>query len=253
MKIYLISRPDINFEEIQTFLRDEYAVWDWTEDVSNSENLVELAGRICYMSFGKRRNRKNCDFIRNLINRKHDSVLEHVSWSFIITGVSRSFSHQLVRHRIGFSFSQLSQQYKGHRKAPFLPPPLLSKHPIAKKEWEKTIRQISIAYNNILDILTSKKLENDLDFESKEIDRALKSAVRSILPNATETKLYVSANARALRHFLKIRGAIKGDYEMREFAVELLQILKKEAPSIFSDFIIKKLPDGSRTVIQNDG
>lgn len=253
MKIYLISRPDINFEEIQTFLKDEYVVWDWAEDVSHSENLVELAGRICYMSFGKRRNKKNYDFIRNLINKEHDSVLEHASWSFIITGVSRSFSHQLVRHRIGFSFSQLSQQYKSHRKAPFLLPPLLSKYPSAKKEWEKIIRQIGNAYNDILDILTSKNLENDLELERKEIDRALKSAARSILPNATETKIFVSANARALRHFLRIRGAIKGDYEMREFAVELLKILKKEAPSIFSDFIIKKLPDGSRIVIQNDG
>src|SRR5262245_42749329 len=111
-RLYIAGRPSFDQEEIERFLGDENSTWRTTDRARSAENIVEIAGRICYMSFGDRQSpRDNTQYIQNLISQGHESVLEHAVWSFILTDVSRSFTHQLVRHRVGFSYSQLSQQY----------------------------------------------------------------------------------------------------------------------------------------------
>ena len=77
----------------------------------------------------------------------------------------------------------------------------------------------------------------------------MRSAARSVLPNATETAVIITANARAVRHFLKTRGGIAGDFEMRAFAAEILDLLRPEAPSVFADFSIERPADGVPIVI----
>ena len=111
--------------------------WQLDETATDAEKLIEFAGRVCYMSFGNKQSPKtNFEYIRHLISQGHDSVLEHASWSFIIQGVSRALTHQLVRHRIGFSFSQLSQQYVDHSEVQFVPPPGLVESDPLYAEWE---------------------------------------------------------------------------------------------------------------------
>jgi thymidylate synthase (FAD) len=90
------------------------------------------------------------------------------------------------------------------------------------------------------------------DGNGKERSRSIRSATRSVLPNATETKIVVTANARALRHFLKLRGSIEGDSEMRIVSAELLKILRAEAPNLFSDFSMQILRDGTPLVLHSD-
>ncbi len=122
-KLFLVGRPNFDYNSFLGFLETEGESWLKSEEASTPENIVEVAGRLCYMSFGSRQFRKcNKDYIDNLIKQGHESVLEHVSWSFILTGVSRAFTHQLVRHRVGFSFSQLSQQYHDENDATFVCP-----------------------------------------------------------------------------------------------------------------------------------
>jgi len=97
----------------------------------------------------------------------------------------------------------------------------------------------------ILNSLSELEGAQGLELSKKEFKRAIRSAARSVLPNATETKIVVTANARALRHFFKIRGSIPGDIEMREAVAALFKLVQAEAPSLFADFTLEELADGS--------
>jgi len=105
------------------------------------------------------------------------------------------------------------------------------------------------AYRDILTSLEHLQAQSTAA-QKKEINRAIRSAARSVLPNATETKIFVTANARALRHFFRVRGAIEGDEEMRRVSAALLALLKAEAPALFADYAVDALADGSPIVVQ---
>jgi thymidylate synthase (FAD) len=214
-RLYIVGKPqfDAGYQKfLDDFLPKEEARWR-KENCTAAEQVVEFAGRVCYMSFGSNQsNRSNKEYIQNLITQGHESVLEHAVWTIVIAGVSRAFTHQLVRHRIGFSFSQLSQQYHDEIEARFVQPPEIKQVPELASAWQEAVKH---AHSNYKDIL--KKLEGAVKMvgNKKETSRAIRSAARSLLPNATETAIVVTANARALRHFLKVRGHLIGDIEMR--------------------------------------
>ncbi len=245
-KIYLINRPRFDVETFLSFLKEESTEWARSPRATEVEEIVEIAGRVCYMSFGEKQSpRRNGDYIHNLIKQGHESVLEHVSWTFLIAGVSRAFTHQLVRHRVGFAFSQLSQQYHEETSATFVEPAHLQQSPEALKAWRKAVEVSQESYKVILNSLAGLEGTQGLKLSKKEFNRAIRSAARSVLPNATETKIVITANARALRHFFEIRGSIPGDIEMREVAAALFELVRTEAPSLFDDFNLQDLPDGT--------
>lgn len=245
-KIYLLSGPRFDLDAFLSFLAEERMDWARSARATPAEEIVEVAGRICYMSFGDKQSpRRNGDYLHNLITQGHESVLEHVSWTFLLTGVSRAFTHQLVRHRVGFSFSQLSQQYHEETSATFVEPTHLQKSPQALHAWRKAVAAAQESYKVILESLKQLEGSTGRDLSKKEFKRAIRSAARSVLPNATETKIVATANARALRHFFKIRGSIPGDIEMREVVAALFELVRSDAPSLFDDFVLEKLADGS--------
>jgi len=168
----------------------------------------------------------------------------------LLVGVSRAFTHQVVRHRIGFSFSQLSQQYHEETDAAFVEPAELSRSPEALEAWRHAMSAARQSYNTILDSLKDGSNGAGTDSQKKEIKRAVRSAARSVLPNATETKIIVTANGRALRHFFKVRGSIPGDAEMREVAAGMFRAVQPDAPALFSDFELTTLPDASPMLTQ---
>lgn len=242
MKLYIVQRPNIEESTIIQFLEDEGFTWKRTESATPADELIELSGRICYLSFGNKQSpRTNNEYISNLISAGHESVLEHISWSFIITGVTRAFSHQLVRHRIGFSFSQLSQQYYNEENLTLIPPKGHEVDSWLMDEWKNLEETIQDSYIKIRD---QARESAPSSLNHKERNRWINSTARSILPNCTETKLSVTANARAIRDLLAKRGVIQGDLEMREFAAILLTNVKQDAPSTFSDFNIATAEDG---------
>jgi thymidylate synthase (FAD) len=163
-----------------------------------------------------------------LIEQGHDSVLEHASWTFLTTNISRALSHQIVRHRIGFSYSQLSQQYVDHTDLALVVPPELQASPTLRDSLQAYFESAKQLY---VDLLAESPTTTD-----REQLRAKRSLARTVLPNATETKLVFTANARALRHLLDVRGSTEGDLEMRSFCAALLTELAPEAPAVFSDF-----------------
>lgn len=245
-RVYVIGRPVIDEKAVLEFLSDEQISWRRSGTGADAEELVELGGRVCYMSFGNAQSPRDLRaYIRNLVDMGHESVLEHATWTFVITGISRAFSHQLVRHRVGFSFSQLSQQYHEETNARFVIPEILRDQPTVEKMWGESVHSARHAYNQLLRELDVHAVSK---FEKREQRRALRSAARSLLPNATETKVVVTANARAIRHFLTVRGGIVGDVEMRRVCTLLLERMRQEAPAIFEDFEIITLADGFPSV-----
>jgi thymidylate synthase (FAD) len=126
-------------------------------------------------------------------------------------------------------------------------PPGLKNVPGAVDIWDKAIKTAMQAYCSIMNSLEDSSATRDLS--KKEALRAVRSAARSVLPNATETKIIVTANARAIRHLLKTRGAIPGDVEMRQVMTELFQTLQLEAPSLFFDFNVRTLGDDLPAVV----
>jgi len=243
--VYLVGRPSVVQDELARFLKD-HNVADWKTDATTAAQVLpELAGRLCYMSFAAPRPGGNEAYLDRIKEARHGSVLEHSVWNFIITGVSRSFTHELVRHRAGFGFSQLSQRYVDESVADFVEPDCIAEEPALHEAWQSSVARAQEAYVRLVNGLQSKFA----DVEDKTLRRKLaRQAARSILPNATETKIFVTANARALRHFIELRCSEHAETEIRVVAALILDILKREAPNLFGDYEFINLPDGTRAV-----
>lgn len=241
-QVYLVGKQQINDEGLNQFLED-YEVQKWETDTEVAgEKLTEVAGRLCYMSFAKPRPGGNKTYLNHILEVGHGSVIEHSVYNFIITGVSRSFTHELVRHRAGFGFSQLSQRYVDESECDFVEPECIRDDINLHMIWVDAVRVAHEAYIKLVDGLAKKYV----DVEDKTLRRKLaRQAARSVLPNATETKIFVSGNARALRHFIEMRCSEFADVEIRKVAEKILRILQKESPNMFGDYELVDLKDGT--------
>lgn len=239
-KIYLVGRQTLDTSGINAFIQDHGIAWETDTEVG-AEKLCEMAGRVCYMSFGKGR-KTNQEYLGNILGVGHGSVLEHAVWNFLIAGVSRSFTHELIRHRAGFGYSQLSQRYVDESEADFVEPDCIAADPELHTIWLESVRQSHEAYVRLVNGLALKFK----DEPSATLRRKLaRQAARSVLPNATETKIFVTGNARGWRHFIELRANEHAETEIRLVAVQILRILQQESPNIFGDYSVEKLPDGS--------
>ena len=250
-KVYLVTRPSVDWEQVAAFLEDEglpgvpESIRAGEED---SSAIAEISARLCYMSYG--RGRKDIsDFIINLLSSKDGSVFEHINYGFVFTGVSRSLTHELVRHRAGFAYSQRSQRYVDETEGSFVFPPALVQANGDSEEsrliFQSAMERAADSYQELV-----ASLDNSLpkDMFSSRTDRrkAIRQAARAVLPNATETKIFVTGNVRAWRHFLEMRGASFADWEIRKLAIAVLELLQQEAPLLFGDFSVESLPDGTK-------
>jgi thymidylate synthase (FAD) len=250
-KVYLVTRPAVDWEQVAAFLSEEGLppVPDSIRAGSDeSSAIVEISARLCYMSYGRGR-RDITDFINNLLSSKDGSVFEHVNYGFVFTGVSRSLSHELVRHRAGFAYSQRSQRYVDETEAAFVVPPALVTENVETAEatriLEDALKTAADSYAGLVealqDALPKEKFEHATDRR-----KAIRQAARAVLPNATETKIFVTANVRAWRHFIEMRAASYADWEIRSLALAVLEVLQQEAPLLFGDFTVSDLPDGTK-------
>lgn len=243
-RVYLVGRQVIDDEALAAFLSD-HEISRWTTDtVEAGEKIVEIAGRLCYMSFAKPRPGGNRAYLKHILEVGHGSVVEHAVFNLIITGVSRSFTHELVRHRAGWAYSQLSQRFVDESECEFVEP-----QPIAEDErlhalWVEAIESARRAYRALSDGLAEKF--STIDDKTLRRKKA-REAARSVLPNATETKIFVTANARALRHFIEMRGDAAADAEIRSVAVQILKLLQAESPNLFGDYTLMDLAEGGQS------
>ena len=228
---------------ITTFIAPETVPWQPDDFDHDGSALIEFAGRACYQSWTRPNpeTATNSGYIKHILSVKHLSVLEHANVTFYITGISRSLSHELVRHR-HLSFSQLSQRYVPSRDAAFVVPPDL----YGDRElmhWFEAAQDGALGSYRVMLTLLNKKFEGIVDATLRR--KKARQAARAVLPNATETKIVVTGNYRAWRHFITIRATEHADVEIRELAIWILRQLWDVAPAVFCDFEIHALDDGT--------
>lgn len=208
-------------------------VLEWCED---ADFLSEFAGRSCYESWSRpnSKTRMNVDYINHILDLQHHSVLEHASATFYITGVSRSLTHELVRHR-HLSFSQRSQRYVDESESEFVYPPALREE-LGDVGWalDHASGAIKTAYDDLMKYLTQTR-----GLPRKEA----RQAARCILPNMTSTSIVVTGNHRAWRDVLQKRWHVAADKEICELAGLILTELRGIAPNTYQD--IPTQPFGS--------
>ena len=231
-RITVLSRPH--------FAEPAHLPVQWIGESTDGERLAEFAGRLCYMSQKNPASRTTRDYLENIKKQGHGSVLEHANYSLLLEGVSRSLTHELVRHRAGFAYSQLSQRYVDESKAEFVVPPAMIGDEALETAWTAQVTGAQAAYVALVDQLMARYSWVDDKVHRRKMAR---EAARGVLPNSTETKIVVTGNARAWRTMLELRSSEAAELEIRRCAVATLRVLKSEAPAFFSDFEIYQSND----------
>lgn len=208
------------------------------DETYDGQALAEFAGRACYQSWGRPNpdTATNKGYLANILRIGHLSVIEHASVTFYVTGVSRSLTHELIRHR-HLSYSQLSQRYVDESETEFVTPPLILEAERLDETFAEMMADALSNYEGLVRYLTAK-------FPDKS-RKEIRQAARAVLPNATETKIVVTGNYRAWWEVIQLRATEAADVEIRALAVAILRKLQYEAPYIFNHFKISKLEDGT--------
>lgn len=223
-----------------TFTPPDDIVFDSGVD---GQALVEFAGRACYESFDRPnpRTRQTADYLRHIMEVGHDGLLEHASATIYLRGISRSAAGELMRHR-HFSFSQLSQRFVHPDDAGIVLPDAVAEDEELTRLMTRAADESRFVYEELL-----HALEEKLGTEPNALLRRkqARQAARAVLPGSTESRVVVTGNYRAWRHFIAARGTEHADREIRKVAIACLRLLQTEAPVVFSDFHVTVLSDGS--------
>lgn len=230
-------------------------LWQDVNDDFALERMIEFGGRHCYRSWAEGRDRH--DYIRNIIEMEHGSVLEHSNINLAIQGVSRSLTHELVRHRVGVAISQESQRYVDAKDIKFVVPPLVAhlcggsrSNSLEIDNFRASCERARADYMALQESIVKEIQRRTPNVKSLTmIKKRANEAARAHLPNAAETRLLWTPNMRLLRHFLWLRGGSGADLEIRRLAVELLDIAKAHAPSVFSDMTTRAGDYGVRVIV----
>lgn len=244
-QVFLLARPAINEVGLAEYLQAVGSSRWETDAPSAAEKLVEVAGRSCYRSFEPGLN-PNVTRIRegskiylgNILAVKHGSVLEHASWTFAFFNVSRVFTHELVRHRVGTAISQESLRFVRLTEVRMWLPPEIRENPEALAIFEEVVAKSEQAQRRLAGILA---LEGR-PFHEKKI---LTSAMRRVVPDGVATTIVWTANARTLRWVIEARTQSGAEIEIRMVFGKVAEIMRKEAPHLFGDFTPISLPDGT--------
>lgn len=258
MKVTLIGRTAFNSD-----IAYDLTGWEGEAKDPDGSLLVEFAGRACYQSWDKpnAKTADNTSYLANILNVDHTSVFEHATLSFYIEEVSRSLTHELIRHR-HLSPSQESQRYVRMTSAtmPVIPPlyrndwtalddPEASEtQGIVERVWLDALQ----AYDTLVDIWEHRLAAHGVT--GTALKKEAREAARCVLPNMAPTRIVMTGNHRAWRHFLEMRGSLHADAEIRELAVDIYRWAVAVEPALYQDFIVKT-DDRGRTflVIGSEG
>ncbi len=189
------------------------AITQYLRDSGGAERLIEHAGRVCYRSRGKG---DPAAFLRARLKEGHESIIEHASATFEISGISRACSHQLVRHRLA-SYSQESQRYVDMSEPVLVVPDAIEEDEESRATWAEFQAYVKDTYRKL------------------RARGVRKEDARFVLPNAVETRIIVTMNFRELRHFFRLRISPEAQWEIRRMAIEMLKQLVPYAPTVFGD------------------
>jgi thymidylate synthase (FAD) len=257
--VVVVARPQTNLAGLEGFLSgydESHHFSEYLDDptpLPDSAQLCKVAGQLCYMSFGRKRsfNEQAERYFTNLKVSGHGSVFEHANFSLLLYGISRSVTHELVRHRAGIGVSQQSQRFVSGRMVRFVERP---EYAIDEQLHAQFIQRIDRALQEYTAI-TERILEMQqtgtqlLTAEARtDLRKKVQQTARSVLPNETEAPIVVTGNARAWRHIISMRASAHAETEIRALAVRIFLCLYLTDPILFSDYVLEQLSDGTFAV-----
>jgi|SRR5215471_6242560 len=234
-KVYLIAKPRIDWNEIQRYLEsidgEEWLDHQCIESTQYSgESLIEFMGRLCYRSWipGLNPNvtkvrKDRSEYLRNLLSSGHGSVLEHASYSFVFQDVSRVFTHELVRHRVGVAISQESLRYVRLTDIGFRIPKIL-----------EPLRDRIVTLIDEMERF-QRDAADGIDVKPFSEKKKITSAIRRLAPLGLSTTIGWTANIRTLRFVIEKRTELAAEEEMRIVFDQVASIMSKEEPHLFGD------------------
>lgn len=211
-----------------------------------AEETIAQAGKLCYSQVGvdeiaeKQDEESIARYVRMLQKFGHLSPIEHVSFTFAVEGVSRVLTHQLVRHRLA-SYSQQSQRYVKLDQFEYIIPKEIDNNKIAREIFINQMEESQKAYDDLTDILYEKHYKRFLE-EGQDEKSAKRSAskraiedARYVFPNACETKIVFTMNARNLLHFFNMRSCLRAQWEIRDLSDQMIRLVKDIYPNLFTN------------------
>lgn len=252
--VVLLAKPDTSTAGMDRFLEgfglDFESYLDDETELTPAAELLKTAGQACYASFGPKRT-YNADakrYFDNLTSSGHGSVYEHATFSFLCYGISRSNTHEVIRHRAGTAYSQLSQRYVSGRVLRFVERPEYHRHPALHKRFEERIDRAAAEYEEVADELLALQKGGDARLSADaRTDRRkrVQQTARSVLPNETETFLVMSGNVRAFRHVIEMRTDAHAEAEIRALFFRIFLCLRMAEPLLFEDYEVEAFDDGT--------
>jgi thymidylate synthase (FAD) len=257
--VVVLARPQTNVAGLAGFLEGfdpdlrfpEYL--DDPIELPDSSQLCKTAGQTCYASFGPRRSKNDiaAAYFERLTSAGHGSVLEHSNFSFLLYGISRSVTHELVRHRAGTGFSQISQRYVSGNVLRFVERPEYQEDEELHELFEERADRAAAEYEAMADRLVGRQeggasmLSADYKTDAR---KKVQQTARSLLPNETEAPMVFTGNVRALRHIIEMRADAHAESEIRNLALRIFLCLRTVDPILFGDYELAELLDGTYTV-----
>jgi thymidylate synthase (FAD) len=256
--VVMLAKPQTNIAGLKDFLEGfdpSLGFPDYLDDptrLPGSSQLCKTAGQLCYASFGPKRttNERAVQYFERLTSAGHGSVLEHANFSFLLYGISRSVTHELVRHR-HLGFSQISQRYVSGSVLRFVERPEYQPDPELHDLFEARADRAAAEYEAMAGRLLERQGKGAalLDAEYKtDARKKVQQTARSLLPNETEAPMVVTGNVRAWRHVVEMRADEHAESEIRALALRLFLCLVTADPILFGDYRLRNLPDGTYTV-----
>jgi thymidylate synthase (FAD) len=257
--VVVLAKPQTNVAGLAGFLEgfdSELTFRGYVDDptpLPDSSQLCKISGQVCYASFGERRttNENAAAYFERLTSAGHGSVLEHASYNFLLYGISRSVTHELVRHRAGTAFSQISQRYVSGAVLRFVERLEYQEDEELHRAFEERADRAAAEYGAMAELLLERQeggarmLTADYKTDAR---KKVQQTARSLLPNETEAPMVFTGNVRALRHIIEMRADAHAESEIRNLALRLFLCLRTVDPILFGDYELAELPDGTYTV-----
>jgi thymidylate synthase (FAD) len=257
--VVVLAKPQTNVAGLAGFLEGfdpELRFPEYLDDptvLPDSSQLCKTAGQACYASYGPRHttNDNAAAYFERLTSAGHGSVLEHASFNFMLYGISRSVTHELVRHRAGVAISQISQRYVSGAVLRFVERPEYQQDEELHRLFEERVDRAAAEYESMAERLLERQeggasmLTADYKTDAR---KKVQQTARSLLPNETEAPMVFTGNVRALRHIIEMRADAHAESEIRNLALRIFLCLRTVDPILFGDYELGELPDGTYTV-----
>ena len=244
-EVFLVARPELDYGQVAAYLR-EVGGESWLEKLDRGSldndalNLAEFAGRLCYRSWEPGLNpnvvRVRADqdkYLQNILASAHGSVLEHVSFSFVLHNISRVATHELVRHRPGVAISQESLRFVRLADIPFW----FREGALADDEQMKRATALLTELEQFQQWMAGHFGLDDDDTKMHE-KKAKTSFMRRFAPEGLATGLVWTANIRTLRHTIEARTDQGAEEEIRLVFGKIGELMRAEAPALFGDYTV---------------